>query len=52
MDIRVRPLRSQVERIRRIQELGLSGAGLPDQMSEDEEKVVHKLLDMEGRRWM
>ena len=52
MDVRVRPLRSQVERIRRIQELGLSGAGLPDQMSEDEEKVVHKLLDMEGRRWM
>ena len=52
MDVRVRPLRSQVERIHRIQELGLSGAGLPDQMSEDEEKVVHKLLDMEGRRWM
>ena len=52
MDVRVRPLRSQVERIRRIQDLGLGGAGLPDQMSEDEEKVVHKLLDMEGRRWM
>ena len=52
MDVRVRPLRSQVKRIRRIQELGLSGTGLPDQMSEDEEKVVHKLLDMEGRRWM
>ena len=52
MDVRVRPLRSQVERIRRIQELGLCCAALLDQMSEDEEKVVHKLLDMEGRRWM
>ena len=41
MDVRVRPLRSQVERIRRIQDRGLSGAGLLDQMSEDEEKVVH-----------
>ena len=41
MDVRVRPLRSQVERIRRIQELGLGGGGLLDRMSEDEEKVVH-----------
>ena len=52
MDVRARQLRSQVERIRLVQDRGLSGAGLPDQMSEDEEKVVHKLLDMEGRRWM
>ena len=52
MDVRVRQLRSQVERIRLVQDRGLSGAGLPDQMSEDEQKVVHKLLDMEGRRWM
>ena len=52
MDVRARQLRSQVERIRRIQDRGLSGAGLPDQMSEDEQKVVHKLLNMEGRRWM
>ena len=52
MDVRARPLRSQVERIRRIQELGLVAPALLDQMSEDEEKVVHKLLDMEGRRWM
>ena len=52
MDVRARPLRSQVERIRRIQDHGLGGAGLLDQMSEDEQKVVHKLLDMEGRRWM
>ena len=52
MDVRARPLRSQVERIRRIQDRGLGGAGLLGQMSEDEEKVVHKLLDMEGRRWM
>ena len=52
MDVRVRPLRSGVERIRRIQDRGLRGAGLLDQMSEDEEKVVHKLLDTEGRRWM
>ena len=40
MDVRVRPLRSQVERIRRIQELGLGGAGVLNQMSEDEEKVA------------
>ena len=52
MDIRVRPLRSQVERIRRIQELGLGCAALLDQMSEDEQKVDHKLFDMKGRRWM
>ena len=52
MVVRVRPLTSQVERIRRIQDLGLGGGGLLGQMSEDEEKVVHKLLDMEGRRWM
>ena len=52
MDVRVRPLKSQVERIRRIQDHGLGCAGLLDQMSEDEQKVVHKLLDMEGRRWM
>ena len=38
MDVRARPLTSQVERIRRIQELGFSGAGLLDQMPEDEEK--------------
>ena len=41
MDVRLRPLRSQVKRIRRIQDLEIGGAGLPDQMSEDEEKVVH-----------
>ena len=41
MDVRVRPLRSQVERIRRIQDLGLGGAALLGQMSEDEEKIVH-----------
>ena len=41
MDVRVRPLESQVERIRRIQDHGLGCAGLLDQMSEDEEKVVH-----------
>ena len=41
MDVRVRPLRSQVERIRRIQDLGLGWRRLLDQMSEDEEKVVH-----------
>ena len=52
MDARVRPPKSGVERIRRIQELGLGGAGLPDQVSEDEQKVVHKLLDTEGKRWM
>ena len=52
MDVRARLLRSQVERIRRIQDLGLGGVGVLDQMSEDEEKVVHQLLDMEGRRWM
>ena len=52
MDARARLLRSQVERIRRIQELGLGCAAFLDQMSEDEEKVVHKLLDTEGRRWM
>ena len=52
MDVRARPHRSQVERIRRIQDPGLGCAGLLDQMSEDEQKVVHKLLDMEGRRWM
>ena len=52
MDARARLLRSQVERIRRIQELGLGCAALLDQMSEDEQKVVHKLLDMEERRWM
>ena len=52
MDVRARPLTSQVERIRRIQDLGLGGGGLLDQMSEDGEKVVRKLLDTEGRRWM
>ena len=52
MDVGARPHRSEVERICRIQDRGLGGAGLLDQMSEDEEKVVHKLLDMEGRRWM
>ena len=52
MDVRVRQLRSQVERIRRIQDRGLCCAALLDQMSEDEEKIVHKLLDMEERRWM
>ena len=41
MVVRVRPLTSQVERIRRIQDLGLGGGGLLGQMSEDEEKVVH-----------
>ena len=41
MDVRLRPLRSQVERIRRIQDHGLGCAGLLDQMSEDAEKVVH-----------
>ena len=52
MDVRVRPLTSQVERIRLVQDRGLCCAALLDQMSEDEQKVVHKLLDMEGRRWM
>ena len=52
MDVRARPLTSQVERIRRIQDHGLGCASLLGQMSEDEEKVVHKLLDTEGRRWM
>ena len=52
MVVRVRPLTSQVERIRRIQDHGLCCAALLDQMSEDEQKVVHKLLDMEGRRWL
>ena len=41
MDVRVRQLRSQVERIRRIQDRGLGGAALLGQMSEDVEKVVH-----------
>ena len=41
MDVRARQLRSQVERIRRIQDLGFGGGGLLGQMSEDEEKVVH-----------
>ena len=41
MDVRVRPLKSQVERIRLVQDRGLGCAGLLDQMSEDEEKVVH-----------
>ena len=41
MDVRARPLTSQVERIRRIQDRGLRGAGLLDQMSEDAEKVGH-----------
>ena len=41
MVVRVRPLTSQVERIRRIQDRGLGCAALLDQMSEDEEKVVH-----------
>ena len=52
MVVRARPLKSQVERIRRIQDRGLGCAGLLDQMSEDEEKVVHTLLNIEGRRWM
>ena len=41
MVVRVRPLTSQVERIRLVQDRGVGGAGLLDQMSEDEEKVVH-----------
>ena len=52
MDVRARPHRSQVERIRLVQDRELGCAGLLDQVSEDEEKVVHKLLDMEERRWM
>ena len=52
MDVRARQLKSVVERIRRIQDRGLCCAGLLGQMSEDEQKVVHKLLDMEERRWM
>ena len=52
MDVRARQLRSQVERIRLVQDRGLGSGGLLGQMPEDEEKVVHKLLDMEGRRWM
>ena len=52
MDVRARQLRSQVERIRLVQDRGLGCAGLLDQMPEDVEKVVHKLLDTEGRRWM
>ena len=52
MDVRARQLRSQVERIRRIQDHGLGCAALLDQMSEDEQKVDHKLFDMKGRRWM
>ena len=52
MDVRARPRKSQVERIRLVQDRGLYGAALLDQMSEDEQKVVHKLLDTEGRRWM
>ena len=41
MDARVRPPKSGVESICRIQDRGIGGAGLLDQMSEDEEKVVH-----------
>ena len=41
MDVRARPHRSQVERIRRIQDHGLCCAALLGQMSEDEEKIVH-----------
>ena len=52
MVVRVRPLTSQVERIRLVQDRGLCCAALLGQMSEDEQKVVHKLLNMEGRRWM
>ena len=52
MVVRVRPLTSQVERIRLVQDRGLCCAALLDQISEDEQKVVHKLLDMEGRRWL
>ena len=41
MDVRARPHRSQVERIRLVQDRGLGCAGLLDRMSEDAEKVVH-----------
>ena len=41
MDVRLRPLRSQVERICLVQDLGLGCAGVLDQMPEHEEKVVH-----------
>ena len=41
MDVRARPRKSQVERIRHDQDLGLGCAGVLDQMAEDEEKVVH-----------
>ena len=41
MDVRARQLRSQVERIRLVQDLGLGGGGLLGQIPEDEEKVVH-----------
>ena len=50
MDVRARPLDLKLNAFA---EFKISDcAGLPDQMSEDEQKVVHKLLDMEGRRWM
>ena len=41
MDVRARQLKSQVERIRLVQDRGLGCAGVLDQMAEDEEKVVH-----------
>ena len=41
MDARVRPQKSGVESICLVQDHGLGGAGLLDQMSEDEENVVH-----------
>ena len=41
MEVRARPLTCQVERIRLVQDRGLGGAGLLDQTSEDEQKVVH-----------
>ena len=41
MDVRARQLKSQVESICLVQDRGLGGAGVLDQMSEDEEKVVH-----------
>ena len=41
MDVRARLLRSQVERIRLVQDRGLCCAALLGQMSEDEEKIVH-----------
>ena len=52
MDVRARQLKSQVESICLVQDHGLGGAARLDQMSEDEEEVVHQLLDTEGRRWM